>query len=163
MPAKMADATMRLAGRTTSAIRSTCRPPAISDNRTAVAGNTIARTRRIPPLVVASGKVLCPRSRGVFFATFVCGAVRAQRGSACFLHEAQHQCDRQRRGGERNNDCGNDHRLRDRIARKSGGCGPSGYVAKYQKTAAAQQIERKYLSQRLGICDEPVQPEAYQR
>ena len=63
----MAEAKMRLQGKMINAIRSTCRPPTTSDSKTPAIGKMIAKTRRIPLVVVTSGKILRPWSRVGFF------------------------------------------------------------------------------------------------
>ena len=76
--------------------------------------------------------------------------------------QPQQQRHRERGGGERDDDAGDQQRLRHRIAAESRARAAPGDGAHQQEDAAAHDVEGEDLAQRLRMDDEAVQAEADQ-
>ncbi len=88
--------------------------------------------------------------------------IGCQRDRAGLVEQSQQQRDRQRRGGEGDDNRGDQQRLRYRVAAHPGGLPPARDDAAQQEHAVADQIEREDLPQRLRVDDESVEPETHE-
>ena len=90
-------------------------------------------------------------------------SVRTQRRAASLLEQAQRQCDRERAGREGDDNPGDHHRLRNRIGGQSRRRAFPCDDAEHEENAAADQVERQNLAQRLRIGDHAIEAKTDKR
>src|SRR5262245_4713790 len=131
----------RLAAMVACAICSAWRPPNANASRTPTIGATIASTSKEPPAVVIGSRAAGAASADAGLGARAGRGVVAQGGRAGGLVQAQPERGRQRRGGERDDDAGDDQRLPDRIAAEPRRGASAGDDAEQQEQAPAEQVQ----------------------
>ena len=93
----------------------------------------------------------------------LCGSSAPSVASACLLEEPQQQGDGHGRRRERNDNAGDDQRLRHRIGAEPGCRTPPGDDPEQQEHTASENVEGQDLAQRLRVGDEAEQSKSHQR
>src|SRR5215468_3395530 len=128
----------------TIATRWALRPPSANAASTPTNGTSTASTSRSPPGVV----VICGNyASAALPSTDRRRRIGGERGRARHVVEAKQQCDRERARGKRDDEAGDQQRLRHRVAAPAGPGAAVRNGAEQHEHAVADHVERDDLAQ----------------